>query len=198
MKELNSQNKLELGKIATAPNLLSLSRLFLLPIILFFLATANYYSATAFLVLSWITDALDGYIARRTNQVTNIGKILDHLVDKVSVGSIFVVLVLTKYFPFWLAGLIIVRDTLIIIGSIILIKKRKFLYSSNVLGKLAGFFFALLMLIYILDIKFIFIKNIITILTSILVIASFFYYLIMYLSAFKTNRNQVLSDILLL
>ncbi|MEO0072050.1 MAG: CDP-alcohol phosphatidyltransferase family protein [candidate division WOR-3 bacterium] len=190
MEELNTTNKLELGKIATLPNLLSLSRLFLLPIILFFLATGNYYSATAFLLLSWITDALDGYIARRTNQVTNIGKILDHLVDKVSVGSIFVVLVLTKRFPFWLAGLIIARDTLIIIGSIILIRKRKFLYSSNILGKLAGFFFALLMLVYILEIKPLVIKDLITIITCILIAASFFYYLSMYLLALRSQPKE--------
>jgi CDP-diacylglycerol--glycerol-3-phosphate 3-phosphatidyltransferase len=181
-------DKLELGKITNLPNLLSISRLFLLPIILFLLAAEKYQGALAMLCVSWLTDALDGTIARRTGQVTNLGKILDHFVDKISVGTILVILVLTKKLPFWIAAIVIIRDTLIVIGSIILIKKKRFLYSSSSIGKIAGFFFALLMVIYILEIKSNFIKSFINGIVGVLVGVSFTYYTYQFIKTF-TQRS---------
>lgn len=139
------------SKFLTVPNFLSVSRLFLLPLILFFIATRQNIVALILMIISWITDALDGYIARRTNQVTNLGKMLDHLVDKIWVGTILVALVLVRGLPIWIAGAVIVRDLLIVIGSSLAMQKRNVIYSSNVIGKITGFFFAVLMVSFLLD-----------------------------------------------
>jgi|UniRef100_A0A7C3UZM5 cardiolipin synthase len=149
---LRNREEIPIIKFATIPNFLTLSRLFLLPLILFFLATQQIYSALILMFISWVSDALDGYLARRLNQVTPVGKILDHLVDKIWVSSVFVVLVMTKRLPLSIALAVIIRDLLIVLGGSILVRRGVIPY-SNIFGKITGFLFALLILTYALGIK---------------------------------------------
>lgn len=181
-------NKIEFGKILNVPNLLSISRLVLLPLILFLIATHQYITALFFMIISWLTDALDGYIARKTNQVTNMGKILDHFVDKIWVGTILVTLVITRDLPWWIVGPVIFRDILIVVGSSVLIQKKNFIYSSHVLGKITGFFFAVLMVVYLLDFSHInLVRNILLTIVGILIVVSFSYYVYRYIKAIRNN-----------
>jgi CDP-diacylglycerol--glycerol-3-phosphate 3-phosphatidyltransferase len=185
---MNNQNKIELGKVFNIPNLLSISRLVLLPLILFLIATNQIIIALVFMIISWITDALDGYIARKTNQVTNVGKILDHFVDKIWVGTILVTLVVTRGLPWWIAGAVILRDILIVIGSSLAVHKRSVVYSSNILGKIAGFFFAVLMVSYLLDFNHShFIRNVLLITVTILIVTTFIKYLYVYFRTMRTD-----------
>ncbi|MEO0098035.1 MAG: CDP-alcohol phosphatidyltransferase family protein [candidate division WOR-3 bacterium] len=163
----------EVIRFANVPNFLTLSRLFLLPLILLFLITQQFHSALILMLLSWLSDALDGFLARRLNQVTEVGKILDHLVDKIWVGSVFVVLVLTKKLPFSIALGVIIRDLLIVLGGSFLIKRGVIPY-SNIFGKLTGFFFALLIVTYTLSIKII-AQPVLYITWSLLIISFFSY-----------------------
>ncbi len=188
----NNQNRLELGKLLSVPNLLSISRLVLLPLILFLIATKQIIAALVFMIISWITDALDGYIARRTNQVTNIGKVLDHFVDKIWVGAVLVTLVVARNLPWWIAGAVILRDLLIIIGSSMAIQKRSVVYSSNVLGKIAGFCFAILMVAYLLNFSHSrFIRAFLLIIVTGLILITFFNYLYIYIRTVKTKPQNV-------
>lgn len=181
-------NKLEFGKILNIPNILSISRLVLLPFILFLIATKQYYPALVFMILSWITDALDGYIARKTNQVTNVGKVLDHFVDKIWIGTILVALVITRNLPWWIAGIVIIRDFLIVIGSVLIIQKKSYIYSSPALGKITGFFFAVLIVVYLLDFTRInVVRNILLVIVCILIIVSFSYYIYRYIKALRSK-----------
>ncbi|MEO0091784.1 MAG: CDP-alcohol phosphatidyltransferase family protein [candidate division WOR-3 bacterium] len=186
--DAQSENRIEFGKVLTLPNFLSLSRLFLLPLILFFLATKKEIVGLILMLISWLTDALDGYIARQTNQVTNLGKILDHLVDKIWVGVILVTLVIVKDLPVWVAGVVIIRDLLIVIGASLIIQKKNQIFSSNVMGKITGFFFAVLMVSYILDFSHSnLIRNILLTAVAILVFSSFVNYLYLFVKALKTK-----------
>lgn len=185
---MNNQNKIEMGKALNLPNFLSISRLVLLPLILFFIATKQTIIALVFMIISWITDALDGYIARKTNQVTNIGKVLDHFVDKIWVGTILIFLVIIRDLPYWIAGAVILRDILIVIGSTLAIQKRCIVYSSNILGKVAGFFFAVLMVTYLLDFSHShLIRNVLLITVTILIVTTFIKYLYVFIRTIKTN-----------
>lgn len=140
------------------------------------------------MVVSWITDALDGYIARKTNQVTNIGKVLDHFVDKIWVGTILVTLVVTRGLPWWIAGAVILRDILIVIGSSLAVHKRGVVYSSNILGKIAGFFFAALMVAYLLDFNHShIIRNVLLITVTVLIVTTFIKYFYVYIRTMRTN-----------
>lgn len=179
-------NKLDYGKVVNVPNILSVSRLVLLPFILFLIATKQYYTALIFMLISWITDALDGYIARKTNQVTNVGKILDHFVDKIWVGSILVALVITRGLPWWIAGVVIIRDILIVIGSILIIQKKSYIYSSPILGKITGFFFAVMIVVYLLDFAHVnLVRNLLLVIVCLLIVVSFSYYIYRYVKAIK-------------
>ncbi|MCX7785642.1 MAG: CDP-alcohol phosphatidyltransferase family protein [candidate division WOR-3 bacterium] len=193
--ESKPENRIEFGKVLTLPNFLSLSRLFLLPLILFFIATKEEIAGLVLMSISWLTDALDGYIARRTNQVTNLGKILDHLVDKIWVGVILVTLVVVKELPVWIAGAVIIRDLLIVIGASLIIQKKNQIFSSNIIGKITGFFFAILMVSYLLDFSHSFvIRNTLLIVVAILIFASFVNYLYLFIKTLSTQKGKNLND----
>ncbi|MEO0089149.1 MAG: CDP-alcohol phosphatidyltransferase family protein [candidate division WOR-3 bacterium] len=171
--------------ILTIPNILSISRLIFLPLILLFLSKNLYFLSLIFISLSWLTDAFDGYLARKLNQVSDLGKILDHLVDKIWVGTILVTLVITKNLDFKIVAAIIIRDLLITAGFIFLMRKKNIISKSSILGKITGFLFALLILATLLNRQ----KEllIITYLTWIFIFLSFLDYFIYFL---KVNGNQ--------
>ncbi len=141
------------AKIITIPNILSISRLLFLPLILFFLLQHESILAIITMLVSWSTDALDGFLARRLNQVSDTGKVLDHLVDKIWIAAVLVTLVYLSDLPLYLAVSVIIRDLLILAGSFMLMKFRGKLVSSDVVGKLTGLAFALLILYYTLSIN---------------------------------------------
>ena len=139
------------ARIVTIPNILSVSRLVLLPVVLLLLFRHQGRAAVGVMLVSWSTDALDGYLARKLGQVSNLGRVLDHLVDKVWVGSVLVTLVFLRDLPLLLAAAVILRDVLILAGSGIIMKARGSFVSSDVVGKITGFAFALLIVFYTLE-----------------------------------------------
>jgi CDP-diacylglycerol--glycerol-3-phosphate 3-phosphatidyltransferase len=95
------------------PNKLSFFRLFLIPVILIILYSNIEYSiyiATIVFIIAALTDAIDGYIARTRNQITDFGKFIDPLVDKILVVSILVYLVGVQSIPDWIVIIIIGRE----------------------------------------------------------------------------------------
>ncbi len=94
-------------------NKITLSRIFLLPVFLFFIFEQTPYGkliAAAIFVLAAATDGLDGYVARKQKSVTNLGKLLDPLADKLLVMSALVSLVAMAALPAWIAIVIIGRE----------------------------------------------------------------------------------------
>lgn len=94
-------------------NKLTLIRIFLVPIFLIFMAKGIPYGsfiATFIFILASLTDKLDGYIARSRNQVTNFGKLMDPLADKLLVTAALISLVELKVVPAWAAVIIIARE----------------------------------------------------------------------------------------
>jgi CDP-diacylglycerol--glycerol-3-phosphate 3-phosphatidyltransferase len=97
------------------PNKLTLLRMILVPIFIIFMALPTewiwpLYVALAIFIIAAITDRLDGHIARKNNIVTNFGKIMDPLADKLLVASGFIMLVGLDVLPAWIIAVIIVRD----------------------------------------------------------------------------------------
>jgi CDP-diacylglycerol--glycerol-3-phosphate 3-phosphatidyltransferase len=95
------------------PNLLTLSRIFLTPLIVLFLflnIPYNYFIAAFLFLIGCFTDLLDGYIARKFNQGSKLGIFLDPMADKVFSYSIVLILLYFNVFPLWVTILIFVRD----------------------------------------------------------------------------------------
>lgn len=142
------------GQILNLPNFLCFARLGLLPV---FLALASSGSEAAkmwlFVLgsLAILSDILDGYLARRWNQVTEFGKILDPLSDKIITAALTIFALLEKDFPVWLGGLILGRDLLIVVLALFWRRKLAFVPVSNLMGKLTALCIALVLLAYILD-----------------------------------------------
>lgn len=141
-------------ELLAVPNLLSLSRAFILPFILYcLLQQTTFYNlfAVGLMFLAYLTDLLDGYLAKRLNQVTALGHILDPLMDKVGIDTIIIFLVILREYPLWGAGVIITRDILAILTTMVLIGNRRLVIPSNLLGKATANLFAFSILFYTLD-----------------------------------------------
>lgn len=122
------------------PNILTLLRFLLIPIILYFIIKENYILAFIFLTLSGVTDVLDGYIARKFNFITNFGKLIDPLADKSTQISILATLSLQKIIPTWILIIVILKEFLMISGASFLYGKE-LVVSSKWYGKLSTVIF---------------------------------------------------------
>ena len=112
-------------EIFTISNLLSFFRIFLVIPIFILIASNRQFILLLFIILAIATDMLDGYFARKLNQITMLGKILDPLADKLCVAGGLIALTLYKGFPWWLMIIIIVRDIVIVSGSIVVFFRKK-------------------------------------------------------------------------
>jgi CDP-diacylglycerol--glycerol-3-phosphate 3-phosphatidyltransferase len=139
------------------PNLITLGRLLLLLPTAYFLSQPgpeNKILALACLTLAAISDYLDGFFARRLNQQTRLGKILDPVSDKILATFLVVLLIIYRDFPFWLAGLIISRDLLILIGGLAVKSRLSAVPPSNLSGKYCFAAIAVLLISYVIDYGF--------------------------------------------
>ena len=129
-----------LDRIATVPNGLSLARILLIPVFVVLLLRRGTEAAGLILLTVVVsTDWIDGYIARHTGQVSNLGKLLDPIADRLAIASGLVAVVVRDAFPLWAALLVIVRDALVIAaGGIVLLVARARI-DVRWIGKVATF-----------------------------------------------------------
>ena len=173
---MNLQRIFEKEKVWTYSNLLSLSRLFI-GMFLYYGISRRHLPFSLFLALLAVaTDFADGYLARKRNEISELGKILDPLGDKVTVGLGAVALHHAYGLPLWIVLLIIGRDILILIGSIILIEKLQNVVASEMPGKIAVTIIAGLLLAFLLEWHFA--KQILLYLSVLAVFVSFFFYVL--------------------
>ncbi|MDA8261238.1 MAG: CDP-alcohol phosphatidyltransferase family protein [Actinomycetota bacterium] len=100
--------------VLTIPNLVTLLRLLLLPVALFFaLARHNFIIATALLAFISITDFLDGYLARHLGQISELGKIIDPSADRVVILSVGIAALVEGWIPIGLGVAMLVREAII-------------------------------------------------------------------------------------
>ena len=100
------------------PNTLCVLRIALVPPTVWALGAARYRTALALVVLAALTDALDGFLARRFGWGSRVGSVLDPLADKVMLVSLFLALGWLGLLPFWLTALVVLRDVVIVVGAI--------------------------------------------------------------------------------
>ena len=127
-------------QVWTVPNLLSISRLFGVPLFLWLLLGPHADGwALLVLVISGVTDWADGVLARKLNQMSRLGELLDPLVDRLYILATLAGLVLRHVIPFWLAAVIVGRD-LLLLGTLPALKRRGLTgLPVHYLGKAATF-----------------------------------------------------------
>jgi cardiolipin synthase (CMP-forming) len=101
------------------PNLISLGRLLAVPLAIWLVLDGQLAAAFWLFVLAGASDGVDGYLAKRFDQRTEIGALLDPIADKALLVSIFVTLGLAGHLPNWLVILVVFRDVLIVGGFLL-------------------------------------------------------------------------------
>lgn len=122
-----ARNQLMSSRIITLPNLLTIFRMVLIPVFVSMLFYQRFVWALVIFIVAGITDGLDGLLARRFHQQSQLGRILDPIADKLMLVTSFVVLSMRSVFPtplprhlpipFWVTITVISRDVFILIGA---------------------------------------------------------------------------------
>jgi cardiolipin synthase len=100
------------------PNLITLGRILLVPVIIWAIASGQMAVAFILFFIAGVSDAIDGFLAKRFNMQSEIGALLDPLADKCLLVSIYIALGITADIPRWLVILVVSRD-IIIVGAVI-------------------------------------------------------------------------------
>ena len=138
----------------TIPNILTLSRLALIPLFLWLMSRPDrryWVWGGVVIIYGIVSDILDGYLARKLNQITETGKILDPLADKITAGALAVFCVLERGLPIWALGATVIRDLALVAGSRIWWKNRGAIPMSNFLGKIAALLWGINLLFWVFD-----------------------------------------------
>lgn len=106
-------------RVLTVPNLLSAIRILLIPVFVMLIVRED-TRLGGFLLLAGVvsTDWVDGYLARRTGQVTELGKLLDPVADRLALAAALVTFVVTDLFPLWAAAVILARDLAVLAAGV--------------------------------------------------------------------------------
>jgi cardiolipin synthase len=142
------------SRIVTVPNALSLLRLLLIPVFLVLLITEQYLWALVTLVVSSITDFVDGYVARHFDQVSRVGQLLDPAADRLFIFSTLIGLAIRSFLPWWLVGVIVARDVLLLVLGVILARHRFGPLPVHHLGKMGTFALLVAMPVLVLGAAF--------------------------------------------
>ncbi len=124
-------------RILTIPNVLSFVRLALVPVFLLFLIDGQDVAALITLAVSGFTDFLDGFLARRLNQVTRLGQLLDPAADRLYILAAVLGLVMRELIPLWLVVAILARDVLLLVVALVLAQAGHGALPVNLVGKAA-------------------------------------------------------------
>ena len=112
------------------PNILTIIRFLLIPIILIYIFTGNYILALIVFTISALTDIADGFIARKFNLVSNFGKLMDPLADKLTQIATLTSLVIKEIIPIWILIIVISKEFIMICGASFLYGKDVVVYSK--------------------------------------------------------------------
>lgn len=191
--------KIKLKEILLLPNLISLFRLLLfLP---FYFLLDNYNAGDSFhiyiivlIFIAFISDILDGFIARKTNNISEFGKIIDPLADKILVSLIIIRLFILNEIPLYYFLIVVIRDVFILLGGIIISSKIGKVLPSNLLGKITVFAIGVFILLTISQInRSSIIYFLILLISCSLCIISFIGYTIRAIEMFNWNKNEINS-----
>lgn len=142
------------GQFLYISNILSAFRLLVVPLLFMLIYQKEYKWAVVIGCIAVLSDILDGFFARILNQHSELGYILDPIADKCAIGAGIFALILSSpnlEFPIWAFFAIILRDSAIVIGNVILAIKAKMITRSNLWGKCTSFSLSVTAIIYLVS-----------------------------------------------
>lgn len=146
------------GRVLTLSNLLSVSRILLVPVMWFLFSLERSTGQDRYtlylvvlLIVIFLTDFLDGFLARALDQVSRLGQFIDPLADKIATLTLAVLLWYYKGFPIWMVFIMMARDLYAVVGGFILFARRDIQGRPNLPGKLMVASMGASALVYILS-----------------------------------------------
>lgn len=184
-----------INKNITIPNILSVARIILVAPFIYFFLEDNYVAAAVILIFSGLSDMFDGMIARKLNQITALGKILDPIADKLTLVSILICF--SFKFPVLIpvVALMLLKEILMLLGGAHLINRRITPPAACWYGKVStSVFYATTVVIVALkaiwDYQNIALTVILMSITAILMLYALVRYTIIYLKLLKEQKNH--------
>lgn len=174
------------------PNLLTSIRFLLIPVFVYFFFSNLSYSleiAVAAFLLAGLTDTMDGYIARKYNQITKLGIVLDPLADKLMLIAVLVSVTISRNIPVWIIAVVTLKEILMILGAISLWNENNIVVPANIFGKLSTMlsYIAILSVLF----EFPFSRQILY-----AFVATAFIALLIYLNGFLSVKRQQQFDLI--
>lgn len=182
--------------IITIPNILSLTRILLIPFFFIYYLKNKFIIASIIFIASGITDFVDGFIARKFNLVSNFGKILDPFADKLTQGSVALCITIKNTYLIPLVAFFCLKELSMLIGSYVLLRKGKKPTEAKWWGKIGTvIIYCLLILVLISDILPTYIPNwtlyAMMIITAISIIFSFYNYFLIFKKIFYKKEKDI-------
>ena len=131
-------------KIVNIPNVLTVLRIAMLPTVVWRFVKGDRFGALVCYLLAMLTDAVDGILARRLNQVTALGKLLDPLADKLSLITLLWLFVMDGAIPLWVLFVELVREVAMVCGAAVALRRGIVVYALPI-GKVTTVCFVLSM-----------------------------------------------------
>ncbi len=131
-------------KLKNIPNILSCIRILLVGVFIFCFFNDypdNVIAAIIVFLVAGATDVVDGFLARKFNWITNIGKVLDPFADKLMQCTVLICMLIKELIPLWLVVPFILKELLMLSGGLFMIKRRSVVVVSNIYGKVTVVFF---------------------------------------------------------
>jgi cardiolipin synthase len=184
-------------ELFSIPNLLSLFRLILIPVYISIYLNArdqdDYFLAATILAVSCLTDLIDGKIARRFNMITNVGKLLDPLADKLTQFALILCLALRHPVLWYVVGLFFIKELMQLIGCAIGLRKGLTMTGSLMPGKICTtvLFLSLILMVMFPGISKR-IVSVIAVIDSAFLLLAFISYIYAFFS--KKAKNKVFID----
>lgn len=189
-------------KLKNIPNILSVIRIILVGVFVYVFFNDypnNLIWALIVFLTAGLTDIVDGFLARKFNWVTNMGKILDPFADKLMQCTVLVCMCIQDLIPIWLVVPFILKEFLMLLGGLFIIKKRKVVVVSNIFGKMTVVFFYAAVVLCISARDFLsenpLVLYMICALVLIAAISALTNYVVTYFKSLKLqNKNSIIGD----
>jgi len=181
------------------PNYLSIFRILLIPLFIYlflFNGDEGMLWGGCVFILAGVTDVVDGFLARRFNWITNVGKLLDPLADKLMQIAAICCLYIKELIPLWLILTIILKEFLMIAGATLILKKGNFYVQSDWYGKLGTtVFYAVVIIITLIRNKHSAVSNILSVVLFALTVFTFImYYIKIYRGEYIKKRRETQNN----
>lgn len=189
------RDRLHLEDFFSIPNILSYIRIIMVPfIVVIYAIDENYLLATALIFVSGITDVADGFIARKFNMITDFGKFIDPVADKLTQLGLIICIAINHMWMFALVALMVVKETTQFILGLITFKKKDVVNSAKWYGKVCtAVVYGSMIILFLFPFIKGWVANLIGILCAGVMIMAFVLYCHMFYKILTSDKKEIIE-----